>query len=74
MRSLYFIKPCRPYNVGEIAGFDKYAADRMVAEGVAIPIEEKIAFENKVAAEDAKKPVEKPAKKAAKKRVAKKSK
>ena len=68
MRRLYFIKPSRPYNVGEVAGFVDKTADRLVALGAAIPLEE---YEASLrAAEEAQKeeaPKKKPAKKSAKK-------
>lgn len=67
LRSLYFIKPSRPYNPGEVAGFEKEVADNLVAMGAAIPIEEKEAFVKEQTEAAKKLPVKKPAKKSVRK-------
>lgn len=64
-RSLYFTKPCKPYNSGEIAGFNDKDADRILALGVAVEQKEEEKKPPKKKA--AKKAARKPAKKAAKK-------
>lgn len=70
MRRLYFIKPSRPYNVGEVAGFaDHNTANRLVELGAAIPFEQYEA--EKKAIEKAQEEKSKPARKKAAKKAAK---
>ena len=71
MRRVYFIKPSRPYNVGEVAGFPDKTAERLVALEAAIPIEAYEASLKEAEEAEAKEPA--PKKRAAKK-AAKKSK
>ena len=65
MRSLYFTKPCRPYNAGELAGFPDEVANRLIASGVAIPVEQR---GKKVEEKPMRKVVRKPAKRVVKKK------
>jgi hypothetical protein len=71
MRSLYFIKPSRPYNPGEVAGFADEVAQRLIDLGAAVPLDQRGAEEAKIAAEEAKKPAKRAAKRPAKKAVKK---
>jgi hypothetical protein len=73
MRSLYFIKPSKPYNAGEVAGFVDKTADRLISLGAAIPIEEHEAEIKAIAESQEEEAPKKPAKRAAKK-AAKRSK
>ena len=54
MTRVQFLKPVPPYNPGEVAGFEEAHAARLIAQGVAVAVEDAAAASPAPAARRAK--------------------